>query len=371
MTGARGLRVALLAPCYWPEVRRGGERFSRELADGLIALGHRPRLITSHPGRPSSAVEDGLGVTRVWRPPQGRLQRRQHEDYLTHVPFSYAVLARGDDDVAQALYPTDALAAARWTERTGRPSILSYHGIPTRHYLALRRGRAELTLRAARGCSAVTANSGAARDEFRRTLGVEARVIYPGVDTSAFVPAPARAPVPTIFCGASLDQPWKRVPLLVAALRRVRRERPDARLVLVRPSDPALARRVAAEDGVELIEFQDDRAALARVYGEAWASVLPSTHEPFGLVLAEALACGTPVVGSDTGAVPEIVASDDVGRLFRAGDEPDLARAVLETLELAADPATAAACRARAEEFSTQRCAAAHEALYRELTDRI
>ena len=31
------LRVALLSPCYWPEVRRGTERFTRDLADGLMA----------------------------------------------------------------------------------------------------------------------------------------------------------------------------------------------------------------------------------------------------------------------------------------------------------------------------------------------
>ena len=46
------LKVALLSPVFWPEVRRGGERFVRELADGLIAEGHEPRLITTHRGRP-------------------------------------------------------------------------------------------------------------------------------------------------------------------------------------------------------------------------------------------------------------------------------------------------------------------------------
>jgi len=51
-------------PCYWPEVRRGAERFVRELANGLIERGHRPRLITSHPGRPSNRVEDGMAVLR-------------------------------------------------------------------------------------------------------------------------------------------------------------------------------------------------------------------------------------------------------------------------------------------------------------------
>ena len=94
------MRVALLSPCFWPEVRRGSERFVRDLADGLIARGHEPRLITSHAGRPSRAVEDGLPVVRHWRPPARRLRAREYEDHLTHVPFSYLELRAGRDDVA-------------------------------------------------------------------------------------------------------------------------------------------------------------------------------------------------------------------------------------------------------------------------------
>ena len=37
------LRVALLNPCYFPEVKRGSERLIRELAGGLVADGHRRR----------------------------------------------------------------------------------------------------------------------------------------------------------------------------------------------------------------------------------------------------------------------------------------------------------------------------------------
>ena len=119
------LRVALLSPCFWPEVRRGGERFTRELADGLLERGHCPRLITSHPGLPRRAVEDGLPILRLPRPPGGPLLERWYEPYITHVPLSYAALRAGRYDVAHAVYATDALAAARWRRRTGRPALLS------------------------------------------------------------------------------------------------------------------------------------------------------------------------------------------------------------------------------------------------------
>lgn len=364
---APGLRPALLNPCFWPEIRRGSERFARDLADGLTGHGHHPTLITSHPGRPSRSTEDGLAIIRNWRPPDGRLRRRLYEDYLTHVPFSYLSLRRGDFDLAHALYPTDALAAARWSAEGGGPSILSYMGIPSHFGLLSRRRRVEITLRAARGCDAVVALSDAAAAAFSRWLGIEARVIHPGVNVELFAPGSERAQAPTIFCGAAIEEPRKRVRLLLSAARRIRRRRPDLRLVLSRPKDPALVAELeATEEGIELRDVDDERALVA-TYRESWVSVLPSEGEAFGLVLVEALACGTPVVAGASGGAPEIVNSDAVGRLFDDDEEEGLASRLDEALELATDPSTAAACRARAEHFSVARCVEAYERLYREL----
>ena len=67
------------------------------------------------------------------------------------------------------------------------------------------------------------------------------------------------------------------------------------------------------------------------------------------------------------GGMPEIVDSDTVGRVFDEPEPAAVARALLEALELADDPATPAACRARAEQFSRERCVDAYRSLYREL----
>ena len=368
------MRVALLNPCFWPEVRRGSERFARELGDGLLARGHSPRLLTSHPGARTDSVEGGLPVTRLRRPPQDWLVRRAYEDYLTHIPLSYLALERGDDDVAHALYPTDALAAALWARHRGRPAVFSYMGTPSLEWLEDRHLRLRIMRRAIRGSDAVVALSHTAAAAFHDVFGVEARVIHPGVDLQVFRPlAGEPAPEPTIFCAAAMDARSKRVPLLVAAFERVRAERPGARLVLSRPQDPRAAQRLAgaageAGSGIELRDV-DDREALAAAYAEAWVSALPSLGEAFGLVLLEALACGTAVVGTRDGSLPELVNSDAIGRLFD-GDDPDaLAAALLEALELAERPDTTSACRSRAEEFSTDRCAADYEALYAELIE--
>lgn len=358
----------MLSPSYFPEVKRGTERMVRELCGGLIERGEHPWLITSHPGPPTRGVEDGLPVVRVPRPPDGRLERRMLEHHMTHVPLAYAVLRAGRADVAHAWFTTDALAAGRWSRVTGRPSLLSYMGIPDHMGLMKPRKRLAITLRALEAVDAVVALSHHAARAFERWLGHEARVIHPPVDLGAFEPGPGRAEVPTIICTAVSDVPGKRVPLLVAALEHVRRQRPGTRLVVLRPRDPALAESLA-QPGVEFVDPVDDARALAGRYREAWVSALPSLYDSFGIVLTESMACGTPVVGSTAGAIPEVVDRPEVGRLFDGG-ERELAHALLEALELSEDPATAQACRRRAEDFSVERCAAAYAALYDELLAR-
>jgi glycosyltransferase involved in cell wall biosynthesis len=351
-------RVALCHPTYWPEVRRGAERYVHDLAGALASRGHATRIVTSHAHRPQRGSEDGVEVVRLWRPPDGRLRRRRYEDHVALMPFTYAELTFGHDEVVQAFQAPDAAVAARWSRATGRPAVYAHMGIPHRAWLTSRRRRLELVQAAVAGCAAVTALSEHARDAFHTYLGVEARVIPPPVDTDRFTPGGERDEQPLIVCAADAREPRKRVGLLVEAFRGVRRAHPRARLAL----DARTA--TASGDGVELVDMSD----LPALYRRAWVSALPSWGEAFGLVLAEALACGTPVVGANLHGIPEVPGGDGaVGRLFDGDDPQELTRALLEAIELARDPGTAGACRARAEAFSVARCAERHEALYSEL----
>jgi glycosyltransferase involved in cell wall biosynthesis len=111
------LRVALLNPCYWPEVRRGSERFARELADGLLSRGRHPSLITSHPGRPR----------RWWRTvvcPAAVEEPRKHVRLLLEafalvrerIPEGRLVLSRPRDRAAAARAGVSADAKAAGVE---------------------------------------------------------------------------------------------------------------------------------------------------------------------------------------------------------------------------------------------------------------
>jgi glycosyltransferase involved in cell wall biosynthesis len=324
-------------------------------------------IITGHAGPPSRGSEEGVPVIRVPRFPDGRLRRRQLEDYLTHLPASYVALRLGRYDVAHAWYVTDALVAARYKARTGRPAVHSYMGIPDHTGITLKRKRLEITQRALRECDVTVSLAHSVAAEFYRWFGVETPVIQPPVDVHRFSPGPPRTEHPTVIYAADPNAAAKRPHLLVEAFGHIRRQQPNATLWMNRPHSDEMAEAfLSADVGVE---FRDLNADLPRYYSEAWVSALPSTGEAFGLVLAEALACGTPGVGTDVGGIPEVLNRPEIGRLFTGGAQ-ELARALLEAFELAQDPSTAEACRARAIELSTERYTTAYEQLYRELLAR-
>lgn len=308
-------------------------------------------------------------MLRLPRPPQWPLLLAGFEEYLTHVPLSYAALRAGSHDIAHAVYPTDGLAAARWRARTGRPAVLSYMGIPYARWLRAAWWRGAVTRRAVAGCDAVVALSNHAARQFRLSLGCDARVIAPAVDLTVFTRLEARSGQPTIVCSAAPEVKRKNVRLLLDAFGLIRRQRSDARLILSRPRSRAVASRVLGTLNAPGVEWRslDETTELARAYSEAWVVALPSVNEAFGLVLVEGLACGTPVVGCAHSAVPEIIDRPGIGRLFGALKPEPLAEALLEAFTLIDDPATESFCRARAAEFSAERCVERYLALYREL----
>jgi glycosyltransferase involved in cell wall biosynthesis len=362
------VKVALLNPAFWPEVQRGSERVVHDLAADMAARGHATRLITSHPGPTETSELDGFTVVRNRRPPERLLELRRIQPHLSHVPLSYRSLQRGDDDIAHAFFHTDALASVRWAQRTGRPSVFSYMGLPSRATATFGRGRMRILAHVFEHADAVVGLSRAACDALWRWWGVEARLIHPGVDVDAFSRnGVQRSEIPTIACAASPDDGRKRVPLLVDAFERVRAQRPDARLRLQAPRDPA-AREKLARPGVELYDARPDE--VGDEFARAWVTALPSREEAFGLVVVESLATGTPVVAANEAGPAEILDRDGIGRLFDEPTPEAVANALLAALELAEDNGTPERARRRAADFTHERCASEHEALYQELLAR-
>ena len=90
--------------------------------------------------------------------------------------------------------------------------------------------------------------------------------------------------------------------------------------------------KLIKENGIEFyseIPFKE----IKKYYQEADVFVLPSTSEAFGLVLLEAMACGTPVVASNVGGIPGVVKDGFVGFLVPPKDPQAIAKKVLKILE--------------------------------------
>jgi glycosyltransferase involved in cell wall biosynthesis len=74
-------------------------------------------------------------------------------------------------------------------------------------------------------------------------------------------------------------------------------------------------------------------ATIARLMSEHDALILPSYYEAFGLVLAEAMAVGCPVLASRVGGIPDVIRENETGRLFTAGDASSIARCLKLTID--------------------------------------
>jgi glycosyltransferase involved in cell wall biosynthesis len=182
-----------------------------------------------------------------------------------------------------------------------------------------------------------------------------------GADTERFRPAPDRAAAraalglrpraPLLFTVRNLEARMG-LDRLLQAMARVRYFHPEAHLVIAgRGSRAEELRRLASalglEDLVDFVGFVDD-ARLVAYCQAADAFVLPTRElEGFGLVTVEALACGTPVLGTPVGATPEILGPLDASLLFRDASAAAIADGLDRFLRgLAADPGRAAALRA-------------------------
>ena len=143
----------------------------------------------------------------------------------------------------------------------------------------------------------------------------------------------------------------KDYPTLLRAFAEVARSR-SARLVILgqgpdRESLLELAKRLGIEDRFDLPGFDVNPF---RYMARASAFVLSSRYEGFPNVLAQAMACGTPVVSTDCRSGPsEMLEDGRWGRLVPVGDWRAMARAIEATLD---DPMAAEALRARAAVYS-------------------
>jgi glycosyltransferase involved in cell wall biosynthesis len=190
---------------------------------------------------------------------------------------------------------------------------------------------------------------------------------------------PPRAPLgdPPVAAFAGRLVRKKGADVLLRAFARVRRELPEARLVVVgdgpeRPGLERLVRDLGLGGAVTMCGRLSRDEAADRLDG-AWVQVVPSRYqEPFGVVILEAMARGTAVVASRTGGIPEIVRDGETGLLVPPEDEDALAGALLAVLgdRALAERLGRAGRRVAAAHFSPDAYVAPFLAAFDRLVDR-
>ena len=395
----------------------GAERVMLNLARSLIERGYRADLVIPRfAGDYRAAIPSGMRVHRAQIPGTDRkllraVQRAGVEvEAMTVSPIGIArawlVLARKHPGIPvirgsgmRSIYP-HAHILARYVRKV-RPDVL-VSALPGPNAIAV--CAAELTgrsvpvvatvhnnvaagyaphwLTAARTlyplADAVVAVSGGVGESVQRHLGIDAdrvHVIYNGIPIDG-IGRLAREKVahpwfaegePPVVLSVGREAPQKDHPTLVEAFGLARREA-NARLVILgKHSAPyrarlkSVAQRYGVEDDLGFVDFDENPYRYMR---RAGLLALSSRWEGLGIVILEALACGTPVVSTDAPYGPRELLGGR-GDLPPVGDAAALGRAMVETLR-GARPAEEA-LRARAADFSLDRAADAYTALFEKL----
>jgi glycosyltransferase involved in cell wall biosynthesis len=337
------LRIGIIAPPWVavpPPVYGGTEFVVDQLARGLVAAGHDVRLFTTG--------DSTCPVPRAWLFPQALGTTADSGVELAHVRRAYEELA--GVDIVHDHTLTGPSWAGQWFPDL--PVVTTNHGpfTPemTAHFAAFSDRVPIIAISHAQRASAPN-------------IAIAA-VIHHGLDLDAF-PIGAGDGGYLLFLGRmNADKGSHRAiaiaraahkPLVIAA----KMWEPDERRYFTEQVEPLLS------DSIVYVGEVGGRRKLD-LLGGAEALINPIRWpEPFGLVMIEALACGTPVLAFPEGAAPEIIEHGRTGFLCR--DEADMVARVAQVGDLDRH-----ACRASiTRRFSTTRFVRDHVALYHRVLD--
>jgi phosphatidylinositol alpha-mannosyltransferase len=329
------MRVGIVCPYTW-NVPGGVQQHVMDLAEALIDLGHQVSVI--------SAADDDVPLPD-YVVPAGRAVPVPYNGSVARLSFGFRSASRvrrwvrdGDFDVLHVHEPAaPSLSLLACWVATG-PIVATFHTANPRSRVM---HAAEPMLQSAlEKISARIAVSEAARRTLVEHLGGDAVLIPNGVAVRRFAKADPLPGWPgdggAIGFLGRLDEPRKGLAVLLRAFELIGPRRPGLRLLIAGPGDADEVRERVSP------QLRDRVVLLGRVSEEDKVRALHSVDvfcapntggESFGIVLAEAMAAGAPIVASDIEAFRRVLRGGQAGELFAAGDPAGLARAAERLLD--------------------------------------
>ncbi len=166
-------------------------------------------------------------------------------------------------------------------------------------------------------------------------------VVYPGIDRKLFSPKTKPAVKKDYPLALFFGRPGvaKGLNHLIASMKTVTESVPEAKLMVLLSRTPAgeyrksmnLIKTLGLGGSIDVLDSKPLRE-LPGIIKSADVCVVPSISEGFGFSAAESLSCGTPVVASDAGSLPEIVKDNNNGLLSEPGNPDSIAENVIKIL---------------------------------------
>jgi phosphatidylinositol alpha-mannosyltransferase len=340
------MRVGLVCPYTW-DVPGGVQEHVRGLADALIDLGHYVSVIA--PANEDEPMEPSYVV------PAGRAVAVPYNGSVARLAFGFLSASRvrrwlkeGDFDVVHVHEPAAPSLSLLACWVFDGPLVATVHtAMPRSRVLHVSAPILQSALEKISGRIAV---SEAARTTLVEHLGGDAVLIPNGVSVRRFEKADPLPGWPadggTLGFLGRIDEPRKGLSVLLEAFKRLAVERPGLRLLVAGPgdADEALEQLPAALRGRVVMLGQVSDEDKVRVYHSVDVFCAPNTGgESFGIVLAEAMAAGAPIVASDLDAFRRVLRGGRAGELFENGNPADLAAAAARMLDDPVRRATLAA----------------------------
>jgi len=333
----RPLRIGMVCPYGW-DIPGGVQIHVRELAEHFIAQGHYVSVI--------APVSDEESIIDPWLVSAGR---------PVPIPFN--------GSVARVLFGPIAASRVRQWITQGEFDLLHLHepGIPSLSFLAcwaaegamvgtFHASTPKLRAIAAVGpliepmiekLSARITVSEMAQATLNNLYATEAVVIPNGIDCARFssarkISAHVDLSTPRIGFLGRFEESRKGLPLLLEALPKVIKSVPNVQLIVAGPGDPAKLLAKLDPSVAKHITFLGRLTEIEKVAFLASLNlyIAPNTGgESFGIILAEAMASGTPVLASNIPAFVDLLSVGNCGQTFVSEDSSSLAKSIADLLK--------------------------------------